>query len=116
MSHNVNMAVAMQYSREYRVYDDVNVLGSLVDSTGGTFIQTPEEVYSGDPEPASSQKSLSTPLVILALILFIFDLCDRRLHFKFNWLRKKAGLAKERINPSKEAAKVEKNKRQRRII
>lgn len=111
VSHNVNTAVAMQYSREYRVYDDVNVLGSLVDSTGGTFIQTPEEVYSGDPEPVSSQKSLSTPLVILALILFIFDLCDRRLHFKFNWLRKKAGLAKERINPSKEAAKVEKKQK-----
>ncbi len=113
VTHNVTSAVAMQYSREYRVYDDVNVMNEFVDSAGGKFIQSPQEVYSGDVKYVRSQKSLTTPLIILALLLFIYDLCDRRLHFKFNWLKKKTDQAKEKIKESQKAMKIRRDEKEK---
>lgn len=73
--------VAMQYSREYR-FADRSGLDRFLEATGGTEIQTPEQVYEqATPamlEAGTEEKSLTLPLLLAAVLVFMADIVLQR--------------------------------------
>ena len=77
-------AFALKYSDEYKFNTNSVKLDSLVSETDGSFINKPEEVFEGKLEKEYKKINLTNLLLILALILFLFDIAYRRLNLDFS--------------------------------
>ena len=73
-----------EYSDEYKFNTNSVKLDSLVSETDGNFINKPEEVFEGKLEKEYKKINLTNLLLILALILFLFDIAYRRLNLDFS--------------------------------
>ncbi|MBQ2183000.1 MAG: hypothetical protein II399_00055, partial [Lachnospiraceae bacterium] len=74
-------------------------------STGGIFIENPEEVFKYSPEFVKARFNLWIPLLIIAALLFLYDIAVRRFHLSFAFVDKMAA------NRAKNKLKREEKKR-----
>ncbi len=74
-----NTAYANQYSAEYQFTDSDMDLKTFVSQAGGTEITLEDNVWSEKTESVKAKVSLTVPLLILAILLFLFDIVIRRL-------------------------------------
>lgn len=111
---SINTAAIMQYSLEYRFYPENTLLDEFAASTGGIFIEKPDEVFKHSPEFVKARFNLWLPLLIIASLLFLYDIAVRRFHLSFSFVDKiAAGRAKKKAlneeKKRKEEAQVIKN-------
>ena len=77
-------AFALKYSDEYKFNTNSIKLDTLVKETNGAFINKVEEVFTSTLDKEYRKINLTIPLIILALILFLFDIAYRRLNLDFS--------------------------------
>ena len=77
---SMNTAAINQYSLEYRFYPDNTLMEEYVASVGGRIILEPEEVFASQPEHVKSRWNLSTILLVMAAVWFLWDIAVRRFH------------------------------------
>ena len=111
---SINTAAIMQYSLEYRFYPENTLLDEFAASTGGIFIDKPDEVFKYSPEFVKARFNLWLPLLIIASLLFLYDIAVRRFHLSFSFVDKIAAkrAKKKALNEEKkrkEEAQVIKN-------
>ncbi|MBR5917788.1 MAG: hypothetical protein IKZ76_06880, partial [Lachnospiraceae bacterium] len=102
---SINTAAIMQYSLEYRFYPENTLLDEFAASTGGIFIENPDEVFKYSPEFVKARFNLWIPLLIIAALLFLYDIAVRRFHLSFAFVDKMAA------NRAKNKLKKEEKKR-----
>ena len=108
---SINTAAIMQYSLEYRFYPENTLLDEFAASTGGIFIENPDEVFKYSPEFVKARFNLWIPLLIISALLFLYDIAVRRFHLSFAFVDKiAANRAKNKLKKEekkrKEAAEV----------
>ncbi len=86
--NTANYGLAVNYSKEYDFTASENRLNTLVNQAKGEFINNPDEVFTGSFQRNYKIKDLSQTLLIIALLLFIFDIALRRLNLKIKWIDK----------------------------
>ncbi|WP_234885170.1 VWA domain-containing protein, partial [Clostridium tarantellae] len=84
MRGNYNGAFALQYSPEYKFNSNSEKLESLVEENNGNFIKFPEEVFTDNIKKSYRKINLTIATLIIALILFFFDIVYRRLNLNIN--------------------------------
>lgn len=77
---SMNTAAINQYSLEYRFYPDNTLMEEYVASVGGTIITEASEVFASNPEHVKSRWNLSTILLVMAAVWFVWDIAVRRFH------------------------------------
>lgn len=104
-------AFALQYSDEYKFNTNAEKLDVIVKETKGSFINKPEEVFEGKLERDYKKISLTTPLLLIAILLLMLDIAYRRLNFNLvSFLnKKKLKIKKEKKVKQKEVIKYSKN-------
>lgn len=90
LKEGANVQLTMQYSQEYRYTGDNTVLERFVAETGGTFIDNLEGIYQTNPPEAVSHTNLTMLFLVLAVILWLLDILNRRLPFLSDgiWLQR----------------------------
>lgn len=87
----VTTAAIKKYSPEY-VFD-FNDKGNLLEDytirTGGTMIESPDMVFSSVLKTGKAMTDITTPLLVVALLLFVFDIAYRRFNVRLIPERKK---------------------------
>lgn len=102
--------LSVQYSPEYRIQPDKGYLDRLVKEAAGVYVEKPEDVYKGDMKDIFGVRDLTQVLLILALILFMFDIALRRLNLPLTWLEDKILWLKSKFGVLwKKSAKVKKS-------
>ena len=102
--------LSVQYSPEYRIQPDKGYLDRLVKEAAGVYVEKPEDVYKGDMKDIFGVRDLTQVLLILALILFMFDIALRRLNLPLTWLEDKILWLKSKFGVLwKKPAKVKKS-------
>ena len=92
-------AFALKYSDEYKFNTNSVKLDFLVSETDGDFINKPEEVFQGKLEKEYKKINLTNLLLILALILFLFDIAYRRLNLDFSkYIKMNTRNKKKKVN------------------
>ena len=107
VTSNYKGGFAMQYSDEYKFNLSGDKLDAVVKDTNGSFIKSPEEVFTGKLEKHYKNINLTTPLLLIALFLFMLDIVYRRLNLDIGILFKKL---KEKKEQNKEL-KIKENKK-----
>lgn len=102
--------ISVQYSPEYSIQPAAGYLDRLIKEAGGKLINTPEDVYKGEIKDIFGAVDLTTPLLILALMLFMLDIAVRRLNMPLTVLEEKLAAIKPRL--AQQAKKPAKVKRQ----
>ena len=104
-------AFALQYSDEYKFNTNAEKLDVIVKETKGSFINKPEEVFEGKLERDYKKINLTTPLLLIAILLLMLDIAYRRLNFNLvSFLnKKKLKIKKEKKVKEKEVIKGRKN-------
>ncbi len=74
-----NTAYANQYSKEYQFADTATSLTAYVEQCGGELITMESDIWSNHTGRVKSRTSLTVPLLILALMLWMLDILLRRL-------------------------------------
>ncbi len=77
--NNYNTAYANQYSVEYQFVDGQTDLSTFTKQSGGSIITMQEDVWKLEQEKVKTKVSLTIPLLIMALLLFLLDVVVRRL-------------------------------------
>jgi hypothetical protein len=77
---SANTATAMQYSPEYRFYEDTGGLDKLVALCDGVKLDFKSKVFKKMPSSTLKDKNITDFLLILALLLFMYDVICRRLN------------------------------------
>lgn len=83
---SMNTAAINQYSLEYRFYPNNTLMEEYVASVGGRIIVEPEEVFASQPEHVKSRWNLSTILLVMAAVWFLWDIAVRRFHLDLSKL------------------------------
>lgn len=85
-----NVQLTMQYSEEYRYTGDSNILERFVAEADGIFIDDLQEIYQTKPQEADSRTNLTMPFLMLAVVLWLLDILNRRLPFLADgiWLQR----------------------------
>ena len=104
---SINTAAIMQYSLEYRFYPENTLLEEFIASIGGVFIEKPDEVFKYTPEFVKARFNLWLPLLIIASLIFLYDIAVRRFHFSFAFVDKIA-----ESNAKKKAENEEKKRKE----
>ncbi|HYF81955.1 MAG TPA: VWA domain-containing protein [Clostridia bacterium] len=91
--------ISVQYSPEYRIQPPSGYLDRLIKEAGGTLINTPEDVYKGKIKDIFGAVDLTPALLILALILFMFDIALRRLNLPMAALEAKLSVIRAKLLP-----------------
>lgn len=91
--------ISVQYSPEYRIQPTSGYLDRLIKEAGGTLINTPEDVYKGKIKDIFGAIDLTPTLLILALILFMFDIALRRLNLPLAVLEEKLSALRAKLTP-----------------
>ncbi|MBS5939647.1 VWA domain-containing protein [Clostridium sp.] len=104
-------AFALQYSDEYKFNTNAEKLDVIVKETKGSFINKPEEVFEGKLERDYKKINLTTPLLLIAILLLMLDIAYRRLNFNLvSFLnKKKLKIKKDKKIKEKEVLKDSKN-------
>ncbi|MDU5109475.1 MAG: VWA domain-containing protein [Clostridium sp.] len=104
-------AFALQYSDEYKFNTNAEKLDVIVKETKGSFINKPEEVFEGKLERDYKKINLTTPLLLIAILLLMLDIAYRRLNFNLvSFLnKKKLKVKKDKKIKEKEVVKNSKN-------
>ncbi|VYU30475.1 VWA domain-containing protein [Clostridium tertium] len=104
-------AFALQYSDEYKFNTNAEKLDVIVKETKGSFINKPEEVFEGKLERDYKKINLTTPLLLIAILLLMLDIAYRRLNFNLiSFLnKKKLKIKKDKKIKEKEVVKNSKN-------
>ena len=102
---SINTAAIMQYSLEYRFYPENTLLEEFAASSGGIFIDKPDEVFKHNPEFVKARFNLWIPLLILSALIFLYDIAVRRFHMSFAFVDKMAA------NRAKKKQLIEERKR-----
>lgn len=104
-------AFALQYSDEYKFNTNAEKLDVIVKETKGSFINKPEEVFEGKLERDYKKINLTTPLLLIAILLLMLDIAYRRLNFNLvSFLnKKKLKVKKDKKIKEKELIKDSKN-------
>jgi uncharacterized membrane protein len=72
-----NTAYANQYSDEYKFCDSVS-FEEDVTASGGKIIDFDEDIWDIKDSAITSRKSITVPIIIIAMLLFLFDIVNRR--------------------------------------
>ena len=91
----VNSGAVLQYSPEYKYYEENKLLENLVEDVNGQIINNPSDVFKGNIEDVKSLIDLTTFLLVLALCLFLLDVANRKLNIPYEKYLAKLGI--ERI-------------------
>lgn len=75
---NYNTAYANQYSVEYQFSDTQTDLATFTKQAGGKEITLEDDIWQQKQEAVLSKVSLTVPLLIIAMLLFLFDIIVRR--------------------------------------
>ena len=75
---NYNTAYANQYSAEYQFGSDTKDLNTFVKQAGGKMITLQDNIWQKAQNAVKIRKSLTVPLLILTMFLFLFDIMIRR--------------------------------------
>ncbi|MGN0483045.1 MAG: VWA domain-containing protein [Lachnospiraceae bacterium] len=111
-----NTAFANQYSPEYQFYDNEKELEQFTAQAGGAFITTKDNIWKKAVKKQTTRVSITMPLLILALLFWMFDIAVRRLGLDvagvilgvFEKLAKKAGLTIQKRRQHAETRRNEK--------
>lgn len=73
--------IAVGYSEEFdlRAVDGLPLLLEIASETGGRVLDNPEALFTERGAQARSRRDVSTPPLLLALVLFVLDVAQRRL-------------------------------------
>lgn len=86
---NYNTAYANQYSTEYQFVNLKTEFSTFVKQAGGKEISYEDNIWTKNEAVVKAKVSLTIPLLILAILLFIFDIIVRRLSIDlFGYLKK----------------------------
>lgn len=99
VKNNYKGAFALQYSDEYKFNTNGEKLDVVVKETNGSFINKPEEVFEGKLQREYKKINLTTPLIVISILLFMLDIAYRRLNIDLvRFLKKrKDKVKKEKI-------------------
>lgn len=75
---NYNTAYANQYSAEYQFADGDTDFTSFVKQAGGQEISFDDNIWKGKSNTVKARISLSVPLLVFAILMFLFDIIIRR--------------------------------------
>lgn len=75
---NYNTAYANQYSAEYQFTDSDTDLASFVRQAAGQEITLSDNIWKQNQNTVKSRVSLTVPLLVLAIFLFLLDIIIRR--------------------------------------
>lgn len=104
-----NNVVLSNYSKEYDMTSNMNILEVLKNRSGGEFITNPNEVFIDDLDRVYGSRELYPLLISMALVLFIFDIGIRRLNLGLiRFKRKKESIQENVTNNIKNATKAKK--------
>ena len=110
---SMNTAAINQYSLEYRFYPENTLMEEYVASVGGSIITEASEVFATQPEHVKSRWNLSTILLVMAAVWFVWDIAVRRFHLDLSKLvpveamKRKSAARKEKAD-EKRLLKAEK--------
>lgn len=107
---NYNTAYANQYSAEYQFSDSETDLDAFVKQAAGQEITLSDNIWKQNQNSVKSRMSLTVPLLVAAIILFLFDIIIRRFsidmlgNVKKIWMgiTAKIGLSLRKRNSTKE--------------
>lgn len=80
IQRTVGTGLSVPYSPEYSIKAKTDKLDRLVNEAGGKYIKDPKEVYEGPIADVTGRRDLTSPLLLLALLLFLADIAIRRLN------------------------------------
>ena len=83
----VNTSFNIHYPLEYditKLDNGKSLINKIVNITGGKIINSKEDIYKGDISKVYSYIEINNILLILALLIFIFDVFVRRFYFISN--------------------------------
>lgn len=108
--NSVNTGLPVQYSSEYKIDADSTSIDRLVDQTGGLFIKGPEEIFNGKVKGVTGQLEITPYLIIVALILFILDIAQRRFYISLRRTKSRSPIPREKdkVPRKKSVLKTEK--------
>lgn len=75
---NYNTAYANQYSVEYQFTDTKTDLATFTKQAGGMELTLEDHIWEQEQQTVKAKISLTVPLLILAMLLFLFDIIIRR--------------------------------------
>ncbi len=101
---SVNTATMMQYSLEYRFYDETTVLEEYTRAVGGNMITEATEVFDEELDMVKQRMDIGTTLLILAVMLFVIDIALRRFRIKLPEIKHKNKPAVDADKASDDAA------------
>ena len=76
--NNVNTAVAVQYSKEYRLDQTNEALKTMVTELSGNIYGLEDEIFLEPKEVVKSWKDYKDLFLLLALLLYMIDILIRR--------------------------------------
>lgn len=95
---NYNTAYANQYSVEYQFVDGKTDLATFTKQAGGVEITMQEDVWKLEQQAVKAKISLTIPLLIISLLLFLFDVVVRRFSFDiWSFVRKMTGFLWQKL-------------------
>ncbi|MBR6222424.1 MAG: VWA domain-containing protein [Lachnospiraceae bacterium] len=107
---NLNTATAFQYSAEYRFYDSAENMDKLVTLVGGKELTVDDTVFKPINVKTKVQANISDWLLMLALILIMIDIIERRLNVElFAPVAKKVNAVVKKVDlkkPEKKSKKI----------
>lgn len=109
IKNNYKGAFALQYSDEYKFNTNGEKLEVVIKETKGSFINKPEEVFEGKLQREYKKINLTTPLIIISILLFMLDIAYRRLNIDLVrfFKKRKDKVKKEKTAKNNDSAKVE---------
>lgn len=87
---NYNTAYSNQYSVEYQFTDTKTDLATFTKQAGGTELTLEDSIWNQKQHAVKAKVSLTVPLLILAMLLFLFDIIIRRFSVDVLFYLKKA--------------------------
>lgn len=115
---SMNTAAINQYSLEYRFYPDNTLMEEYVATVGGSIITDASEVFATQPEYVKSRWNLSTILLVMAAVWFLWDIAVRRFHIDLYKLlpvtaiKKKTEQQKEKAEEKRRQKALKKSEKQ----
>lgn len=104
-----NSALALQYSNEYRFHENNTVLDDFLNDTNGDYVTEAAQFFQGEVPYKNQRKSLTNILLLLTILLFLFDIANRRLRISLPNIKKKAVKEKEQNQEVKQQQSYVKN-------
>lgn len=92
--NSYNGAFAMQYSEEFKFNDNSGNIDILVNEVNGKFINKASEVFTGKEKIAYKKIQLKNICLVIAILLFFFDIVYRRLNLDYRKLLAKIPIKK----------------------